>query len=398
MKQIYKYIIVFVTFIIIMTSLFVFFMNKYNENHILNKSKELLKYLYTLNEGTYMLKDGILYTTSGSLINEKYFYNGNGDIIIDKYKNVEFNINIDNKCVNKTAEGNIKLINNKCDKFKRVDVEYVKNNNSISFISNVKNLEYKISTKDDYKGNYIKEEYNDNLILKKFNQGKNYIWFKDEDGNISNVIEFEIDCLYTNNANYDENTFYCSGSTVKISGIDWIILEDNNKEVTLMKKDPIDEKLSHCFNEKSEYCYYTKDENSNYKWSNSYINYYLNNIFINTLDDDFKNKIIEKNICDENENTSCNNEICLGYTEEEIVSNNYSCSRYSYSKIKVISYEEYNKYYQMVKDPNILSGNYFAINSFVKDKGTSIEENLEFYILEDLTKKLDVKPVITIAK
>ena len=254
------------------------------------------------------------------------------------------------------------------------------------------------STKDDYKGNYIKEEYTDNLILKKFNQGKNYIWFKDEEGNISNVIEFEIDCLYTNNAKYDENTFYCSGSTVKISGIDWIILEDNNKEVTLMKKDPIDEKLSHCFNEKSEYCYYTKDENSNYKWSNSYINYYLNNIFINTLDDDFKNKIIEKNICDENENTSCNNEICLGYTEEEIVSNNYSCSRYSYSKIKVISFEEYNKYYQMVKDPSILSGNYFAINSFVKDKGTSIEENLEFYILEDLTKKLDVKPVITIAK
>ena len=76
----------------------------------------------------------------------------------------------------------------------------------------------------------------------------------------------------------------------------------------------------------------------------------------------------------------------------------YKSNNYTTSKIKIISYDEYNRAYKLIDDKESIRGNYFAINSYEKDKGTSIQYSDEFYILENLTNKLDVRPVISISK
>lgn len=93
-----------------------------------------------------------------------------------------------------------------------------------------------------------------------------------------------------NKGEYDENKYYCDGSIVSIDDIDYIVLNDNKDDITLMKQYSLDEKLSHCLDSEGDYCYYTSDKSVNYKWSNSYINYYLNNIYIKSL-----NSSIQKN-------------------------------------------------------------------------------------------------------
>ena len=131
-----------------------------------------------------------------------------------------------------------------------------------------------------------------------------------------------------------------------------------------MKQNPIDEKLSQCTSEVSEYCYYTENDTNKYKWSNSYINYYLNNVYIKTLSSELSSKIKEDAICDDFINVGCtDNEGCGGYTEEEITKNNYTCNNYSKSKIRIISYNEYVKLYDSVKNKSILKGNYWIINN-----------------------------------
>ena len=242
-----------------MLSVLFFFMGKYNGIHTINKSKEMLKYLYMLNEGNYLYKDGFVFSENGSLLKEKYYFDGNGIINIDKYKNVRFKINSNNKCVSKTYLGNIEILDGKCKDFENIDVEIIRNNKIISFSSNKTNLEYMLSNSDDFKGNWIKQDYKDNIILNSYTVGNNYIWFKDKDGNISDVIEFKVDCLNSFKTEYNSELYYCSGSVVILDSIEWLVLDDTNNDITLMKYTPIDEKISHCLNEESEFCYYTKD-------------------------------------------------------------------------------------------------------------------------------------------
>lgn len=147
-----------------------------------------------------------------------------------------------------------------------------------------------ISDTDDLKGKWIKPEYTDNIIIKSFDEGKHYIWFKDQDGNLSKSYSYNVECFLGNKGEYDENKYYCDGSIVSIDDIDYIVLNDNKDDITLMKQYSLDEKLSHCLNSEGDYCYYTSDKSVNYKWSNSYINYYLNNIYIKSL-----NSSIQKN-------------------------------------------------------------------------------------------------------
>ena len=384
-------------FIIIMFIIIIFFMIRISNIKELNKSKQLLSYLYTLDSGDYSFKDGKVYNND-ILLNERVFLDGNGSINIDKYKNVRFLIDSDNKCIYKTYLGNIKMNNKKCSSFDSIDVLIAKNNSKISFILNKNNLDYKISYKDDFKGEWIHKDYKDNLVLKEFNDGDNYIWFKDELGNISEVLKFNVDCLLTKDAKYDPSVFYCSGSTISLDNIDWVVLEDNNKYIKLMKYTPIEEKMSHCFNEKSDYCYYSKESKMPYKWSNSYINYYINNTFIQKLSDYTKKYLKTYYICDEYNNYTCDNEICGGYTKEEIEYNDWKCTNYTSSKIKIISYDEFNRAYIKIKDKDILDGNYWSLNSYKDEKGSSVSYNYEFYILEDYTNKLDVKPIISIEK
>ena len=398
MKQIKKYTIVFILFTIVMISIMIYFYMRFKRIELLNNSKDLLSDLYSLNNGEYIIKDGYLYKDDKKITN-KYYLDGNGRVLIDKYSNIKFYINTNNKCIYKSSLGRIKLLNNNCSGYKDIKVTYNKNNSVISFSSSIKNLEYKISNKNNFKGEWIKQDYKDNLVLRYYKDGDNYIWFKDEDGNISDVMKFNIDCLSTNTTKFDPNVFYCTGSTVVLDDYDWIVVEDTNEKIELMKKTPISEKLSQCLNVvDNNYCFYTKEANNTHRWSNSYINYYLNSSFYDKLSDDTKSIIIDFNICDDVNNFSCDNESCNGYTKEEIAYNNWKCNKYTKSKIKIISYFEFNTLYDKSSNKKILNGNYWAINSYEKDKGSSIQSNGEIYILEDLTRKMDVHPVISIIK
>ena len=397
MKKSNRFKIAYIISLLIMILIVVFFMFKMNSIKLLNSAKDLLSYLYTLETNTdYSFINGKVYKNE-ILLSDRLFFDGNGIINIDKYGNVRFIIKSDNKNIYKTYLGNINM-SKKYDGFKEIKASIAKNNSTISFLLDDNDLDYMISFEDDFKGEWKHDKYDSNLIISSYNAGDNYIWFKDSEGNISEPIKFNVDCLQTNNGDYKSNLFYCRGSIVKIDEIDWVVLEDNSSRIKLMKYLPIDEKLSQCFSEVSDYCYYTNQSKMPHKWSNSYINYYLNNIFINKLSNQTINKLVTNYICDEYDNYCCDGEICGGYTKEEINYYNWHCVNYTASKIRIISYNEFNRIYSLLDNKKPISGNYWAINAYANDKGSSIQYNYEFYILEDYTKKLDVKPIIIIKK
>ena len=395
-RNVNKYLIVLICFIIVMSLALVFFMFRLKNISLRNDANHLLKDLYRMDSGTYSLKDGILYQNEYKVASPAYFL-ASGDIEIDKYKNVRFNLSYDGKCISKTYEGTIDLKKGNCNSFKTINVKINKNNNKISFISDTKNLEYKISYEDDYVGEWIKEDYKDNIVLKSYNDGVNYIWFKDSKGNISDTLSFKIDCLNTTKATYDNKVFYCSGSTVKLDNMDFVVVKDTATTITLMKFLPIENKMSHCVNDDNKYCNLQNDNKNTYNWKNSYINYYLNNEFINNLSNETIKSLVDNKICIDT-NSKCDDELCIGRSREEIKRRNYKCDKYTISKIKIISYDEFNYVYSKAENRDVLNGNYWSINSFTLDKGTSIQYDLSFYIYEELANKKDIKPVIILNK
>lgn len=370
-----------------------FFMDKYKNIDIINKSNDFISKLSNLSEGNYEYNNGII---SNSNIDNKFNIKGNGYINKDKYGNIKFYINYGKKCLYKSPLGNVKILNKNCNKFNDLEVKLIKNNSKISFTSLENNLEYLISNKDDLKGNWIKQKYNGNLIINSYNEGKNYIWFKDSMGNLSNMIEFEADCLFAESSNYNKDVFYCSGSNILLNNIEWYVIKDNGNEISLMQKESLNEKLPHCLKYRNERCYYEKDNYNKYNWDNSYINYYLNNVYINELDTKIKNKLIEKEICSDL-NSECDNEKCIGYTKEYILKNNYKCNSYSKTKVRILSYDEY-EYIYTKHGHNITGNNYWITNSFSDNKGSIIDKDNSVFILEELTSKNNIKPVITISK
>lgn len=398
MKKKIEYTIIILLFLVTMYYVISFFIKKYEVIELTNQSKHLLEYLYTLDEGDYLFNDGTLESSNKVYVSDEFFFNGNGKINIDKYGNVKFYINTKNKCINKTSEGNIELLDSVCNSFEEFNVKMIRNNSKISFTSIKGDLEYKISENDDYSGEWINQEYKDNLILNTYNQGTNYIWFKDTKGNISEVLKFSVECLETENTKYNSDIFYCSGSKIIIDNIDWIVIRDEKNKITLMTDKPLEDRLPHCLKEKSEYCYVTDNSKLVYKWSNSYINYYLNSVFINELSKDIKDKLKTEYICDEYDNITCNNEGCGGYSKSIINTNKWNCTNYTSSKIRLLSFNEYNYIYSRILDNESIVGEYWLINSFNKEKGSIVDQKYEVYVLEQLTNEVDVRPVITISK
>ena len=393
-----KYIVTFLLFIIMLSLIIIFFINEYNKTYILNDTNRLLEYLYSLNEGIYDFNNGSIYKDNELVIN-KYYLDGTGKIEIDKYGNIKFYIDSNNKCISKTALGEIEIHNNKCDGFVSLKIEMIRNNSKISFNTFGKKLDYLVSKKDNFKGKWISSNTNDeNIIINRYNEDDNYIWFKDKYGNLSDVKVFNVECLDTNKTNYDSSIFYCSGSTVLLDDMEWIVLEDTNTSIKLMKYLPLNKKMSYCMKEPSEFCYYTDKDKYSFKWSNSYINYYLNNEFINKLSEDTKKRIVSQYICDDYDLLRCNNESCGGYNKDEIEYYNWNCNSYIETKIKTISYDEYNYLYLKSKNKKSIKGKYWAINSYKLDKASTTQSGYEFYILENPTSEIDVKPVITINK
>lgn len=372
-------------------------MYKYDRNNNIKQANSLLRYLYTLKEGKYSFKNGFIYSEENSLMSEDYFFDGNGNIEIDKYGNVRFNINSPKICMSKTYLGDVS-IDDKCEELKDIKVNISRNNSVISFSSSTKGLYYKISKNDDFKGPWNKNDSNGNIVLKYYNQGDNYIWFKDYNGNISKVVKFNVECLNTKEAKYDKSIFYCSGSTVVIDNEEWVVLEDNSSFIKLLKKEPILDKLSVCLEKNPGFCHKKGEDIEYYRWGNSFANYYLNDMYLKTLSEEMKNSLMDMEICDDFDSLACSNNICGGYTRKEIEDNEWSCSIYTKSKVKLISYNEFNYAYVNSQNKSSLKGNYLAINSFTHNFASSIQNNYDFYILEDIHKNLDVRPVIQLSK
>ena len=397
MKKVGRYILVFVIFVLLMSFIFVYFTFRKQQNRLMNNGRELLNYLSKLNEGEYSFKKGLIYTSSGSLVDQKYFFDGNGSISIDKYGNVGFKINSNKNCVYKNKAGNVEA-DKTCPSNDELKVEIVKNNDVVSFITNRDNVSYKLSKLDNFSGNWTPAN-GKNVVLTSYYSGDNYIWFKDENGVLSQTYTFNLECLNSNGDNYDKSVYYCMGSKVKLDNKEWLVLESKSNYTTLMLADSLIDRLNMCTNTASKYCFYTRNMDNSYKWSLSYVNYYLNNIFIKELSEDTVSKLISREICDVYSDSGCDDDKgCGGYLKEEITLHKYTCDKYSTSKIRIITYEEYNEVHQNVKDMKDFVGNYWILNSYGKDVCSTVEEKGNVYIKEDPTNKKEVRPVITISK
>ena len=396
MKQGIKYTIIIILFFIAMFFIVSFFSDKYDKVEYENLGKELLKKIYELDEGEYEYKSGVLSNSEKIYRWEVNPIDGDGKVSIDKYGNVKFYINVDRGCIYKTSTGNVKHSKSKCNQFYIVDIEVIKNNNKVSFKSSYENLEYKISDKDDFRGEWIKKEYNGNLLINNFNEGENYVWFRDENGNISDVVTFSVDCLNSKDSIYDESVFYCSGSIIKLDNIEWLVLKDESDKITLMKKNSLDVKISHCDLGDDSYC--SGDETSLYRWSTSKVNYYLNNTFIDSFSDDIKNKLETEYICDEYVNYTCDDMNCGGYKKNTINKNNWTCIDYTPSKIRIISFDEYNYIYGKLGESNLINGSYLMINSLSHNKASIVDNNYSVFINGDILEEYKIRPVITLKK
>ena len=399
MKQKVKITIILIIFSLIMIYVFSYFNKKYSEVDYINVGKAILSQSYGMKEGTYNFNDGVISMGKTLYENDKFDISGEGVIDKDKYGNIKFYINSNGHCIYKNSLDNVKYMDSECQRFENLVVDIIKNNNNVSFSSLDDNLSYKISDKDDFIGEWISEDYTGNITLNKYSQGKNYIWFKNKNGVISDVIEFNIDCLNSNGANYNKEVFYCSGAIVKIDSLDWIVVSDNSSEITLMKKTALSDKMSHCTAFKSNSCYYI-DENDyvSYKWSNSYVNMYLNDYFINELSASTKYNLQATEICDEFDNMSCNEESCGGLKKEEINKYGYTCDNYTYSLVRLLSYKEYNKLFVALNENSLIRGNYLLINSFSNNKASIVDSNYEVFIEEDILSLNKIRPVITLKK
>lgn len=398
MKSVKKYILIIILFILSMVLVLFYFMNRYSNVSLLNKGRRFLGYLYSLNEGNYIYKPGALYTENGVLVTTNYIFDGEGKVNVDKYGNVRFFVNDSDVCVNKTALGNVNITEGKCKEFETINASISKNNRVISFNLSKPNLEYMISQNDKLDGKWFKGEYDDNLIIKFYKEGTNYIWFKDSYGNLSEVLSFEVNCFNGLKSEYNEDVLYCSGSSIIIDGTEWIVLYDKGDKITLLKYLPLDVKESHCLDIDNNFCYYDENNKIEYNWENSYINYYLNNIYVNELPYSIREKLVDTEICINFDKVGCDGDGCGGYTNDIISSNNWYCDRYTTNKIRLISYYDYNYVYENISNKELLKGNYWAIDSVIDGRGSSIQFNYDFYVNEDFKNKLDLKPVITILK
>ncbi len=382
MKKNYKYVIVVITFLLIMAGIIFYFKERYNKIVYKNSANHLLKEVYNLEMGDYIFSHGYLINSMGKKINDVKYFDGNGNINKDKYGNVKFFINTDDYCLYKTSLGKIRVSEHKCSSYGKIDLEQTSNNSVVSFKSD-KFLYYKVSNHDDLKGDWI---YGGNdIVIKSFDEGDNYIWFKDSEGRLSDVIKYNMSCIYTEGNKYDENIYYCIGSSIVIDGTDWLVVDMSNDEMTLMSRYAIGSMPLY-------------EGTKDYKWSNSNVYFKLNNDYINSLPSSIKDKIIVKSICDNYSIQGCkNNEGCGGYLKEVINENKWYCSDYVDSKVRLLSYDEYNRIYMSPHKNNFIS-EYWIINTFEKNKGSVIQSNGEVYIMEDLSSSINVKPVITISR
>lgn len=395
MKKSVKYLIIILLFVLTIILLLFYFVKLNFKNHVKNMSNKLLQFSYSLESGSYKYDFGVISTNHGNIIDAVQSINGTGEIVKDEYGNVKFYVNVsDGYCVNKTSLGNITIGKNKCDGFGNLDASILVNNSTVSFTTDDNDLYYLISKSNDLKGDWVKFN-KDSAIIKNLESGSYYVWFKNDEGILSKYFNFSINCLSTTSSVYSDDILYCPLSIVSLNDEEWIVLNSTNEQITLMKKLPLDDKMSMCDFKKSSNCYYLYNDSYPYQWGNSNIFNYLNNFYYHTFSNELKNKIASVDICDDY-NSLCDNELCIGMSKKNILNNNWNCGIYTNTKIRLISYDEYNYAYSFSKNNSDLLGHYWSINSFIDSHASTIQYDGKYFINDSFTKSIDVRPVITL--
>lgn len=374
-------------FIMVLCGILFFFGDNFKKIGIKSKVIDIVKEISNYNEGSYYYKNGVIYDSDNNIKNTDYYIEMQGNFNRDKYGNVEVNISNNEYLVCKPYLGEIN-VSNECN-LKSIEAYLTKNNSLISFTFNNKITSYYMNNEESLSGNFIDVSYEDVLVIGFDRIDNYYIWFKDEYGNISKPLNFDVNCFMGEGSIYNNKTLYCNGSTIIIEDEQWAVISDENKELNIIKVLPLENKLSH---------YEVETE---YRWSTSQINNYLNNGYYNILPSVIKDNLISKEICDSvSGKEGCDSEDgCGGYKKETIEKHNWECESYTNSKVRLISYEEYSSLYKNIYDKKLLSDNFWTMNSSNNSSSAlSILDNGEVYVLEESKNKLNIRPVVTISK
>ncbi len=400
---IFKIIIVFVLAVAVCFFTLKFLYNKILENDTKNSLEEIINLISFYENGEYILKNNILYDKNGNKIKTKMM-NGTSQLIKTDYGiNAKFQHN--KICTYKTI-GNPKILVYKrlCKNLniKQEELEYNQNNAQITLKGN---FSYYAVTKTDkipesWAG-YDKKE----LIITLPFHGEFYLWTKTSYGILSDPIKVKVDCLLKDADEISKSIIYCTGSKINLGGYSWHVISDKNGELKLLLDSSQLDLMSHC--EKGiddKYCYF-KDNVlfKSYKWSISKINKYLNEYFLEKVSD---YNLKEYEICDQTSGVKgCKGgDGCAGYLKEQMESGNYKCKKYASSKVRLLTFDEYNFIIKNTEDYKWLYGSkigeFWLMNGYYENGFSAFKINVfgQCYLDENTSSLLEVRPVITIYK
>lgn len=190
------------------------------------------------------------------------------------------------------------------------------------------------------------------------------------------------------------------GSSISYAGVDWHVINDDGNNVTLLAdQGEISQKMSHTNNNKTVY-----------KWSESKINNYINNEWLNKRTRLDSSVLIESSICDDAsglQNASYGGTLIHEGTCQSGIYNNY--------KVRLLTQNEYNNLITKLTDASFLVGTdaYWLMNSVyqtheVNEFGEIQNKEVSYFamfatkaattLMSNANNNLGVRPVITVAK
>lgn len=368
-----------------------------------NNLKELISLIENYKDGEYILKNDILYNEK-NIINKNLNINGLAYLYKNEY-GINGKIQYKNICIYKGV-GNSKFIYYKglCKNLniKQSEVKFNQNNSQVTIEGDFDY--YSVNKSNKIPDNWSRYSGND-LIIELPYVGNFYIWTKTKYGVVSNPIKVEVVCSLKEDSEISDSTIYCTGSKLTLNGYSWHVISDINGELKLLLDSGQIDLMSHCDNKiNNDYCYYKSDIlYKSYKWSDSKINEYLSNDFIKKYENyDLK----EYKICDQTSGTSgCKDDDgCAGYLKEEVDNGKYSCNKYTKSKVRLLTYNEYNYILKNISDHKWLYGSklkdFWLMNGYSKNGFLAFKINIfgQCYLDENTSSLLEVRPVITIYK
>ena len=196
---------------------------------------------------------------------------------------------------------------------------------------------------------FVVPEENQTSVTLLGTKGKNYIFLKKTNNEITDGAEFEVAGLpsetFENKNNGDEISL--GGYNWHIIGQDdtkiWLLMDafdgtgttDSNRQIPLM---------AHCTDDTDGLTDCTSNGNYYvYSWDKSQIRTYLNTTFYNNLSDEIKSSIVSTEVCSDPSLKSSTEYSYGGYTKSEIESiSGATCNNgYTSDKVRLISQSEY---------------------------------------------------------